>query len=145
MKYDEDSKIVTIFNRKKLRPRIDKAERLSSGDVPDIVYFVLPNGLEFPVDVTKDVTVGRIPNSADPDVSIDLEPFDGHDLGVSRQHAMLKRINENLILVDLASSNGTFVNGHKAEAGDRYNIMDGDSLTFGRLSLEVRFAKRNRR
>lgn len=145
MKYDEDNKVVTIFSRKKLRPRIDKAERLSSGDVPEVVYFVLPNGIEFPVDVTKDTTVGRMPSEDDPHVSIDLEQFDGHDLGVSRQHAMLKRINDNLILVDLGSSNGTFVNGHKADAGERYNIMDGDTLTFGRLTLEVRFVKRNRR
>lgn len=145
MKYTDDNNVVTLFNRKKIRPRINKTERLASGDVPDIVYFVLPNGDEHPVDVSKDVTVGRVPSSDDPPVTIDLEPFDGHDLGVSRQHAMLKRINDNLILVDLGSSNGTFVNGHRAEPGDRYYIMDGDTISFGRITLEVRFVKRNRR
>ncbi|MEM9953213.1 MAG: FHA domain-containing protein [Chloroflexota bacterium] len=145
MKYTEENKIVTLFNRKKIRPRIDKTQRLSSGDVPEIVHFMLPDGTEYPVDVTKDVTVGRVPSDDDPAVTIDLEPYDGHDLGVSRQHAMLKRIKDNLVLVDLGSSNGTFVNGHKAEAGERYNIMDGDTLTFSRLTLEVRFIKRNHR
>ena len=141
---NEKDKIVTVFNRQKLRPAIDDTDRQSSGKVPDIIYFVMPDGSEFPVDTTSDIVIGRQPREDDPPVTIDLEAFDGHDLGVSRHHAMIKRIKDNLMLVDVASSNGTFVNGHRALPTNRYNIMDGDSITIGRLTLQIRFVKRNR-
>lgn len=145
-KYTVDKdKVVTLFNRKKLRPAIDDTSRLASGDVPAMIYFVLPDGSEFPVDATKDVVIGRQPREDDPPVTVDLECFDGHDLGVSRHHAMIKYIKDNLVLVDLDSINGTFVNGHRALPLKRYNVMDGDTITIGRLTLEVRYTKRNRR
>lgn len=140
----EDSKVVTIFNRKNLRPAIDDTARVASGDVPPEIYFVLPDGNEYAVDATKDVVIGRQPREDDPPVTVDLEAFDGHDLGVSRHHAMIKYIKDNLVLVDLDSINGTFVNGHRALPLKRYNVMDGDTITIGRLTLEVRFNKRNR-
>ncbi len=144
-KYNNDKdNIVTLFNRKKLRPAIDDTERQSSGSVPDQIYFVMPDGSEYPVDTSSDIVIGRKPREDDPPVTIDLEPYDGHDLGVSRHHAMIKRIKDNLVLVDVASSNGTFVNGHRALPTNRYNIIDGDSITIGRLTLQVRFIKRNR-
>ena len=142
---NEKDNIVTLFNRKALRPAIDDTDRQSSGSVPDLIYFVMPDGSEFPVDTTMDIVIGRQPREDDPPVTIDLEPYDGHDLGVSRHHAMIKRIKDNLVLVDVASSNGTFVNGHRALPTNRYNIIDGDSLTIGRLTLQVRFMKRNRK
>lgn len=144
-KYDDDKQnIVTLFNRKSLRPAIDDAARPDSGDVPSVIYFVLPDGSEFPVDTTHDVVIGRQPREDDPPVTVDLESYDGHDLGVSRHHAMLKHFKDNLVLVDLDSINGTFVNGHRAMPTKLYNITDGDTITIGRLTLEVRFARRNR-
>lgn len=142
---DTKDKVVTIFNRKSLRPAIDDTARMESGNVPSQVYFVLPDGNEYAVDLSHDVVIGRQPREDDPPVTVDLESFDGHDLGVSRHHAMIKYIKSNLVLVDLDSINGTFVNGHRALPLKRYNVMDGDTITIGRLTLEVRFNKRNRR
>lgn len=145
-KYDKDKdNVVTIFNRKKLRPAIDDTSRPTSGSVPELIYFVLPDGSEYPVDTTLDIVIGRQPRPDDPIVTIDLEPFDGYDLGVSRYHAMIKLVKDNLILVDVASSNGTFVNGHRALPTNRYKLVDGDTLTVGRLTLQIRFNRRNRR
>lgn len=141
---DKDNNVVTLFNRQKLRPAVDDSQRLESGTVPSTVYFVLPDGSEHPVNTDSDVVIGRQPREDDPPVTVDLEGFDGHDLGVSRHHAMIKRIKDNLVLVDLDSINGTFINGERAMPLKRYNIMDGDTVTIGRLTLEIRFMKRNR-
>lgn len=145
MKYTDDSNIVTLFNRKQLRPPLDNASRPESGQVPDTIYFVLPDGTEYPVYPQQDVVIGRQPRQDDPPVTVDLEPFDGHDLGVSRHHCMMKTINDNLVIVDLDSINGTFVNGDRALPTKRYNLVNGDTITVGRLSLEIRFYPRNRR
>lgn len=146
MKYtDDNNKVVTIFNRKKLRPAIDHASREDSGNVPEQVYFVMPDGSEYTIDVTGDVVIGRQPRPDDPPVTLDLDEYDGHDLGVSRHHCMMKLLNGNLILVDLDSINGTFVNGHRAMPLKRYNVKDGDTITIGRLTVEVRYQSRRRR
>ncbi|MGB7341571.1 MAG: FHA domain-containing protein [Phototrophicaceae bacterium] len=142
---DDDNNVVTLFNRKKLRPAIDDSQRLESGAVPVTIYFVLPDGAEYAVQTAHDIVIGRQPREDDPPVTVDLEMFDGHDLGVSRHHAMIKQIKDNLVLVDLDSINGTFVNGQRAMPLKRYNIMDGDTITIGRLTLEIRFMKRNHR
>lgn len=52
------------------------------------------------------VTIGRHPKS---DIS-----FDAHrDLDASSRHAELRVRDESLLLVDVGSSNGTFVGGHR--------------------------------
>ena len=125
---DETAFTVITMSGKQLKPGF---ATLLPADAPDERHTVL--------------LIGELANMPDdPPVTVDLESFDGHDLGVSRHHAMIKQIKDNLVLVDLDSINGTFVNGHRAIPLKRYNIMDGDTVTIGRLTLEIRFMKRNR-
>ncbi len=49
--------------------------------------------------------------------------------GVSRRHAQLNLTGETLVLEDLGSSNGTFVNGERLTAARR--LQAGDRLTLG--------------
>ena len=62
-KYWEDDKnnIVTIFNRTKIRPAIDSASLPKEGDLPETVYFVLPDGKECAVNTTSEIIIGRQP------------------------------------------------------------------------------------
>jgi pSer/pThr/pTyr-binding forkhead associated (FHA) protein len=143
---DDNNNIVTIFNRKKLRPAIDETSRPleAKGSIPRKVFFVMPDGSEASVGTDKEIVVGRQARPDDPPVTLDLENFDGHELGVSRQHCMMKVFNDKLMLVDLDSINGTFVNGKRAKPLQRYQLMDGDTITIGRLSVELRFARKNK-
>ena len=61
------------------------------------------------------------------DISI-LEP------GLSRKHAELELNGDYLILRDLGSVNGTFVNGEKV---DEVKLKDGDKLQFERIRFNV--------
>ncbi|MBN2023663.1 MAG: FHA domain-containing protein [Pirellulales bacterium] len=51
-----------------------------------------------------------------------------HDTEVSRQHAEVRRDEDGFVLVDLASSNGTFVNGRRVE---RHRLASGDQVQLG--------------
>ncbi len=51
-----------------------------------------------------------------------------HDTEVSRQHAQLRREGNDYQLVDLRSSNGTFVNGKRT---DTHRLSSGDHLQVG--------------
>ena len=53
---------------------------------------------------------------------------------ISRAHALLGRDGDRVFVQDLGSTNGTLVNGSKA---DRQFLGDGDELMMGRLVLRV--------
>ncbi len=52
---------------------------------------------------------------------------------VSRRHARLRRLDGNLVIEDLGSSNGTFVNGEKISTPK--SLKDGDRISFGTVEL----------
>jgi pSer/pThr/pTyr-binding forkhead associated (FHA) protein len=141
---DENNHIVTIFNRTKIRPIIETESLPGEGDLPETVYFVMPDGNELAVDTTGEIVIGRQARKDDPPVTVDLESYDGHSLGVSRHHCMMKAFKGYLFLVDLDSINSTFINGKRATPLKRYPLADGDTITVGRISLEIHYRKRNK-
>jgi FHA domain/Domain of unknown function (DUF1707) len=54
------------------------------------------------------------------------------DDSVSRRHAMVVREGDRIILTDLGSTNGTFVNGRRITQAD---VQPGDRLRLGGLDL----------
>ncbi|MDI9581660.1 MAG: DUF3662 and FHA domain-containing protein [Thermobispora sp.] len=57
------------------------------------------------------------------------------DPGVSRHHAELRIEGDKVVLVDLGSTNGTFVNGQPVR---RIEMQDGTRVTLGRTTLVFR-------
>ncbi len=73
--------------------------------------------------LTEDVTVlGR---SSKADITVD-------DSGVSRRHVEFRITPDGVILTDLGSTNGTFVEGHKVDAA---TLLDGNQITIGRTRI----------
>jgi predicted component of type VI protein secretion system len=56
------------------------------------------------------------------------------DPEVSRHHCELQRIEDVIVVADLASSNGTFVNGLRITQAI---LKPGDKLTLGRLAFRI--------
>lgn len=131
--------VVTIFGRKMVTPSLDETGRNKPIQIPSHVFFVLPDGTTKRVSTAQDIMIGRRPRKEDPEVTIDLEAYNGHSLGVSRHHAIIKHMKDALILVDLDSINGTFVNGQRAVRTKRYALMDGDEISFGKVTLVLAF------
>src|SRR5260370_3181740 len=57
------------------------------------------------------------------------------DPGVSRHHAELRVEHDQVVLVDLGSTNGTFVNGQPVRRGP---LRDGTPISLGRTTLVFR-------
>jgi len=76
------------------------------------------------------IGLGRHPLS---DVRFDAE----RDLDVSARHASIMSKTEGFVLQDLASKNGTFVNGQRV-TGD-VMLHDGDVISFGQQGPAVEF------
>lgn len=54
------------------------------------------------------------------------------DTGVSRQHVQFRIASEGVIVSDLGSTNGVYVEGHKVDAA---TLVDGNTLTIGRTRI----------
>jgi pSer/pThr/pTyr-binding forkhead associated (FHA) protein len=89
------------------------------------------------VDLEHDRTLGRADMDFMPD--IDLEDFDAFERGVSRQHAVLRRQKDTVVLIDLNSANSTFLNGQRLVADQPRILRDGDEIRLGQLVLRVAF------
>ena len=76
------------------------------------------------------VSIGRHPTN---DLRFDAE----RDLEVSSRHAELRAEAHRVVLVDLGSTNGTFVNGDRV-SGERV-LNDGDVVTFGAGGPQAEF------
>ncbi|MDQ7024902.1 MAG: FHA domain-containing protein [Anaerolineae bacterium] len=95
------------------------------------------------LEVGGDLIVGRADNVTDYTPEIDLTPHGAYRLGLSRRHALIRRQEKTLLVKDLSSRNGTFVNGEQVKAGGTHPLCDGDELRFGNLTLRVNFQRKN--
>lgn len=100
-------------------------------------FMVRENGavIEFPLKET--LIIGR--KNSTLEVDIDLNPHEGMELGVSRQHVKLQVSGERLMVSDMNSVNGTRLNGATMTPTHVYQIQHGDELKLGRLHLRVFF------
>lgn len=86
----------------------------------------------------RDPATGALPD-------IDLTPFAGYRMGVSRRHAALRHGDEHTLdLWDLGSSNGTFLNGQRLNAHRPYRLRDGDEIRLGQMVVHVHFDPQRR-
>jgi hypothetical protein len=90
-------------------------------------------------EVHRAMVVGRMdPTATNVQVDLDLAPYKGAEHGVSRQHAILLPSSEGLWIVDLDSTNGTWINGLYLQPGMKYRLRTSDRVEFGTLELLVR-------
>jgi signal transduction histidine kinase len=92
----------------------------------------------FGLDINGEVILGRGKGSD----MIDLSPFDAAELGISRRHVLLRPTVEKLYIIDLGSTNGTWRNGNPIGMNSPYALINGDTLTMGKLQFIVRIIDR---
>jgi hypothetical protein len=102
---------------------------------PAVCLVVINSGRRIVVESAEDLLVGRKDNQRGiyPDVDLGLDG--GYDAGVSRRHAIITPASGGYAIEDLASANGTFVNGRRLQPQTATQIRHGDELKFGTLIL----------
>lgn len=85
---------------------------------------------------TEGYVIGRSDAKSSYIPDVDLAECDALEKGVSRRHAALVRFKESTAcLLDLDSSNGTFLNGDRLKPNQPYPLNDGDQIRLGTLTL----------
>ena len=70
---------------------------------------------------------------------LDVIPFGGGapDMGVSRHQATIHRDGSTYSILDVGSTNGTFVNGRALEYNKPVELHDGDAVAFGAFTTTI--------
>lgn len=93
----------------------------------------------------RPLIIGRSEAPSAQGIDIDLAPYGARDMGVSRQHAELRRSEKSITMVDRGSVNHTFINGGRLHPNEVRVIRDGDEIRFGRLVTRFIFQRELRR
>ncbi|RME74955.1 MAG: FHA domain-containing protein [Chloroflexi bacterium] len=103
---------------------------------PKIRLKIVASGLEIVHSHRSELVIGRAYKDNIPD--IDLGPYGGSKAGVSRRHARLLFQDGQWFLEDLASTNGTFLNGIKIAPHQLVVFKDGDRIRCGQVELQLK-------
>ncbi|TYK21724.1 uncharacterized protein E5676_scaffold859G00940 [Cucumis melo var. makuwa] len=85
----------------------------------------MPDAFEI---VSNEVTVGRLPDKADIVIPVAT---------VSGQHARIKNQEDKLLVIDLDSTNGTFIDDKRLNPGVVAAVSSGNCITFGDIHLAM--------
>ena len=93
------------------------------------------SGREFPLSAHSELMIGRwdADSGIFPDIDLDQ---DDPEAKVSRRHARITFSNQQYLIEDLGSTNGTFINrGPRLLPGNRQPLNHGDEIIVGKTFL----------
>jgi len=90
----------------------------------------------FVIQTDKEFIIGRkvIETS---ETMLDLSDFDGFKMGLSRRHAMIRQTETGYEIIDLSSTNGTWLNDERLVPYTPYPLASGSRLRLSRIRLFV--------
>jgi len=98
--------------------------------------FLLNNGQPVDLCLAPEFTLGRA-DDAMTDPMVDLTKLEAFSMGVSRRHAIIKAVDDKYELIDINSSNGTWLNGNRLMPNKPHDLPSGSVIQLGRLKLVV--------
>jgi hypothetical protein len=88
------------------------------------------------IDTNEEFVLGRKVGATSEKV-LDLAPFGGYSMGLSRRHAVIRRAGDGYQVLDLGSVNGTWLNEERLIPHKSYPLPSGSHLRLGRMRLFV--------
>lgn len=104
-----------------------------------IMAFIPSSRKRIQLELQKEIRVGRANADTKFFPEMDLTQFDAVAHGVSRMHALIRLTSQGVALVDLDSTNGTYLNNYRLVAHQPYLLNNGDEVLFGDLLVHFFF------
>jgi len=105
-------------------------------DAP-VSLHILNSGVFLPIPNEEEVILGRASEGQSMVPDINLDPYRAFEAGVSRIHAAIRLVDDQVLITDLGSGNGTRINGNRIEPNIPHPLKNGDLLNLGKLKLQV--------
>ena len=113
-------------------------ENTKEASVPDsgIAFYVDGHSMPAYIDPKEEFVLGRKVGTTT-ELLLDLAPFAGYSLGVSRRHVVVRRAGDGYEVLDLGSVNGTWLNEERMVPLQPYPLPSGSHMRLGRMRLLV--------
>jgi hypothetical protein len=133
---DNPTRLVAIPNSIVLNST-QAADFIEAALIPEDGIGVYVDGAPRPyyVSIYRELIIGRA--DAALEAVLDLPGVDTYNLGLSRRHAVVRRTKFGFEVIDLASRNGTWLNGEQLIPNKPYSFPSGSQLRFGRMLLTI--------
>lgn len=138
----EDRTLSTqMLNLNRAEPMEERPTRPLDRKIPHMLeFYVLGTDAVVDTLAREQLFVGRRDrHTSDMQADIDLTPYGAQELGVSRTHAAVTVRSAGVSIIDLNSTNGTYLNGFALRPHQPYKLRHGDEITLGKLTLQVGF------
>ena len=102
------------------------------------VHYLIPSSSrQGKLDLSTPIWIGRADPDSEFEPQLDLTGDGGMELGVSRRHALIRKHEQELILVDQRSVNGTWVNQERLIPEQPFTLPPTTQVRFGRLLVII--------
>jgi hypothetical protein len=118
---------------------IDISSMLTKVPLDALGLFMVNFGDLVLVEQVGEVALGRQAEDSITSVSIDLTPYGGGPLGVSRLHASILIAQDTYLLQDLDSTNGTWLNEERLPPHIPHALESGDLIRLGQVRMYAVF------
>jgi hypothetical protein len=135
---EEDLGVKTVVEPE---PVLDEEpEALPAADIPPATgryrFIVRDTGAEIALPMAEgEYIIGREDPVSNVFPEVDMNPYEGEHLGVSRRHAQLTIEAGLVFILDLDSTNFTFVNRQKLAPQSPTALSNGDEVRLGKLVM----------
>jgi len=138
----KDSLITQTIGTDQIRASVSKEITANTYQVPGASrawgnLHMLDTGHILPLATRTEFTLGRVSEGQPIMPDIDLSPYQAHTSGVSRMHAIVKRDGTRIVIMDLGSANGTYINGRRLAPNVEQHIKHGDVVALGKLKMQL--------
>jgi len=124
-----------------LQTPVEPPQKRARAPKEGISLFV--EGFDAPIDIRteREFVLGRKVTGALDENLVDLRPFGGYESGVSRRHARIRKKEGGYEILDLGSTNGTWLDQYLLLPEKPYPLESGTQIRLGRLRLLILFKK----
>lgn len=96
-----------------------------------MIHLIVGNGVQYQCPKQAIISLGRKDKANHQQIDFDFSAFG--EQGISRLHAFMYCVEDEVYIEDFGSRNGTYINAYALIPMRRYPITVGDNLTLGRL------------
>ena len=101
-----------------------------------IAFYVDGHSMPAYIEPQGEFVVGRKVGTTS-ELLLDLAPFGGYSLGLSRRHVIVRRAGDGYEILDLGSVNGSWLNEERLSPHQPYPLPSGSHVRLGRMRILV--------
>lgn len=143
--YGADMQVTRQMSEQEMTARAGAFERGTSrfADGASVILRMVESSEPVIFQPTRPTVLGRVSPSNPRKPDIDLRAYRAYEKGVSCYHATIYVYERDLVIADLGSTNGTYLNGQRLVPHQRQVLHDGDEIRLSNLVARVYFKNPN--